>query len=1111
MKDIWKNTQLFSDISMAFSKGIDRLSITGLIGSAGASLVAGLVNRFDRPVAVVVKDGEEARKWLKDIKFFLSEPGKEILSDQRSFSEPAIRTELAGRVILFPDFSDRSEKDPDAQAGFNAHAHASLHCLHYQKNPVAIVPASFLGIHTGDSRQFKEFGTHLLTGMEISIRSIIESLADMGYERVFRVEKPGEYAQRGGILDIFIPVYTLPVRIEYFGNEILSIREFDPLTQRSISRVNNVYLTNVVKQEPEIKKSTFYESLSDWFESEPVMFWIEPDSIIEILKACDSQIFQDINRRLLPGRPSIVGDIVTLGQVGNDGCFEMPISAVPEFNGDYRRLVQAFRKWTAENYQITVVYYRESLRKLVNERLVFDDEAFDEVLSDQPEKSHRSVKNGKLIEFLPGELSRGFLLPEVGAVFITERDIVGLKRKQSWQRKEETEFALSFRDLSPGDLVVHVDHGIGRYDGLHRLSVAGKERDFLLLRYADEQKLYIPVDKLFLVQRYLSSSDTPPPLDRIGGTVWKTKKKKVHESVLRLAAELLDLFSRREVAQGFSFPADDLWHQEFDMGFEYEETPDQLLAIHQVKADMEKAKPMDRIVCGDVGFGKTEVAMRAAFKAASGGKQVAVLAPTTILTQQHFRSFQKRFERFPIKIAMLSRFLTARDKKNVLKGIADGTVDIVIGTHAILGGEVHFKDLGLLIIDEEHRFGVRHKEKLKKMRASIDVLTLTATPIPRTMNMALLGLREISLINTPPDARRPIKTKIVKFDRSLIRQAILEEINRGGQVYFVHNRVQSIAAVAEMLKKLVPEAKFEISHGQMKESELEKVMLRFLEKEFDVLICTTIIESGLDIPSVNTIIINRADKLGLAQLYQLRGRVGRDRYQAYAWLMVPSSGKIASKAMQRLTAIHQALELGAGFGLATRDLDIRGAGDILGHNQHGHISAVGFEMYCRLIKDAVKEIKGEISLESEECDIRIPSEMAIPEEYIERPAARLEVYRRFSNANDWEQINQILQNLKDQYGDPPDAVETIAYIAGIRICANRLSISKIDYKSGAVTAVFRETTPLQPETMLELIAKKPNLYRFIPPHSLVINLDGQKSDDLVRKAHYALQKICSLV
>ncbi|MGB3975656.1 MAG: TRCF domain-containing protein, partial [bacterium] len=343
------------------------------------------------------------------------------------------------------------------------------------------------------------------------------------------------------------------------------------------------------------------------------------------------------------------------------------------------------------------------------------------------------------------------------------------------------------------------------------------------------------------------------------------------------------------------------------------------------------------------------------------------------------------------------------------------------------------------------------------------------------------------------------------------RQAILEEINRGGQVYFVHNRVQSIAAVAEMLKKLVPEAKFEISHGQMKESELEKVMLRFLEKEFDVLICTTIIESGLDIPSVNTIIINRADKLGLAQLYQLRGRVGRDRYQAYAWLMVPSSGKIASKAMQRLTAIHQALELGAGFGLATRDLDIRGAGDILGHNQHGHISAVGFEMYCRLIKDAVKEIKGEISLESEECDIRIPSEMAIPEEYIERPAARLEVYRRFSNANDWEQINQILQNLKDQYGDPPDAVETIAYIAGIRICANRLSISKIDYKSGAVTAVFRETTPLQPETMLELIAKKPNLYRFIPPHSLVINLDGQKSDDLVRKAHYALQKICSLV
>ena len=1111
MKDIWKNTQLFTDVSKALSEDIDRLLIAGLVGSAGASLVASLVNQLERSAVIVVKDGNEARQWLKDLKFFLSEPGREILSDERSFSEPAIRAESAGRVILFPEHRKTSENDQESPSSFTAFAHASLHSLQHQKLPIAVIPASFLGIHTGSSKQFKESSSHLLTGMEISIRSIIESLAELGYERVFRVESPGEFAQRGGILDIFIPVYTFPVRIEYFGNEILSIREFDPLTQRSISRVNTVHLTNVVKQDQEIESVIFYDSLLDWFESEPAIFWIEPDSIIEVLRTYDRQKFQNINWRNLPGKPSVIGGIVTHSHTEDTGYFEMPVSAIPDFNGDYRRLVQDFRKWTADNLQITVVYYRESLRKLVNERLTFDQADYDDALPAQHEKPYRSGKNGKLIEFLPGELSRGFLLPEAQMIFITERDIVGLKRKQSWQRKEESEFALSLRDLSPGDLVVHVDHGIGRYDGLYRLSVTGKERDFLLLRYADEQKLYIPVDKLYLVQRYLSSSNTAPPLDRIGGTAWKTKKKKVHESVLRLAAELLDLFSRREVAKGFPFPADDLWHQEFDMGFEYEETPDQLQAIHQVKTDMEKAKPMDRIVCGDVGFGKTEVAMRAAFKAASGGKQVAVLAPTTILTQQHFRSFQKRFERFPIKVAMLSRFLTARDKKNVLKGITDGTVDIVIGTHALLGADVNFKDLGLLIIDEEHRFGVRHKEKLKKMRANIDVLTLTATPIPRTMNMALLGLREISLINTPPDERRPIKTKIVKFDLALIRQAILEEINRGGQVYFVHNRVQSIAVVAEMLTKLVPEAKFEISHGQMKESDLEKVMLRFLEKEFDVLICTTIIESGLDIPSVNTIIINRADQLGLAQLYQLRGRVGRDRYQAYAWLMIPSTGKIASKAIQRLSAIHHAIELGAGFGLATQDLDIRGAGDILGPNQHGHISAVGFEMYCRLIREAVNEIKGEVTVESRECDIRIPCEMAIPEEYIERPAARLEVYRRFSNARDTEQIDQILQNLKDQYGDPPEAVKTMAYIAGIRICADRLSISKIDYKSDAVVAVFRDSTPLTPETILDLITNKPKLYQFIPPHNLVINMHNQQGNDLAGKALYALQKICLLV
>jgi transcription-repair coupling factor (superfamily II helicase) len=1112
MKAMWTHTELFQTISRVFQDNSDQLVITGLIGSQGASLVAGLVKRFERASAVVVRDAEEARKWFRDIKFFLSEQGDEILSNESSFNEPAVRTEAAGRVILFPGYSGQSENGRDSQAIFHAHAQAALHSVQYQKHPVAVIPASFLGVHTGRRRQFSELSLRLYKGVEIAIKTVIESLGGMGYERVLRVESPGEFTQRGGILDIFVPVYTFPVRIEYFGNEILSIREFDPLTQRSISRVNTVHVTRAVKQNRETESVSFFNCLAEWFESDPAIFWIEPDVIIETLRKQDPGGFKDMNRRMLPGSPSVIGDIVTHGRMGSGTYFELPVLPVPEFNGDYRKMVDAFRAWTDDNYQIAVVYYRESLRKLVSERLAIEDTEWGMDGPNWTEKRHRDAENGaRPTVFLPGELSKGFRLPQARVVFVTERDIVGLKRKQPWRRKDESDAALSFRDLNPGDLVVHVDHGIGRYDGLHRLIVDGKERDFLLLRYAEQQKLYIPVDKLFLVQRYLSSSDSPPPLDRMGGVAWKTKKKKVRESVLRLAAELLDLFSRREVIKGFSFPADDIWQHEFEMDFEYEETPDQLQAIHQIKTDMEKARPMDRIVCGDVGFGKTEVAMRAAFKAAAGGKQVALMAPTTILTQQHFRSFRKRFEKFPIRIAMVSRFLSACDKKNVLKEISRGTVDIVIGTHAILGEGVHFKDLGLVIIDEEHRFGVRHKEKLKKLRTSVDVLMLTATPIPRTMNMALLGLREISLINTPPDARRPIKTRIVKFDLRLIRQAILDEINRGGQVYFVHNRVQSIAAVADMLAKLVPEAKIEISHGQMKESALEKVMLRFLEKEFNVLVCTTIIESGLDIPSVNTIIINRADKLGLAQLYQLRGRVGRDRYQAFAWLMIPASRTVTPKAMQRLAAIQQALELGAGFSLATRDLDIRGAGDILGPNQHGHISAVGFDMYCRLIRDAVKEIKGETAEVSRECDIKIPCEMAIPEEYIETPAARLEVYRRFSNADEPEQVNRILENLKDQYGEPPDAVKILGFIAGIRISATRLSISKLDYQSGAVRAVFRETTPLKPEAVMELIVNKPDLYQFVPPHSLIITIGNLSGNDPVRKTHYALQKICSMV
>ncbi len=741
--------------------------------------------------------------------------------------------------------------------------------------------------------------------------------------------------------------------------------------------------------------------------------------------------------------------------------------------------------WRRKQFKVRIVYRRESVRQVVERRVAQAELDHTTVIHhDQPVSSDTGTGETGPV-FMPGRLSRGFRLLNQGWVFLSEQDVIGKKKRQVWRKAERVE-GLSFRDLKPDDFVVHIDHGIGRYQGLQQLTVNGRIRDFLLLSYAENQKLYLPVDRLNLIQRYTGVKGASPPLDRLGGTTFNKRKKRVKESVLKLAAELLKLFSRREVIQGYPFPVDDAWQREFELGFEYEETPDQLRAISEIKQDMERARPMDRIVCGDVGYGKTEVAMRAAFKAAVNGKQVAILVPTTILAQQHFHSFIKRFSAFPLQVAMLSRFLKPRDKTAVRKGLESGSVDVVVGTHGLLADTLKYKDLGLVIIDEEHRFGVKHKERLKQFRARVDVLTMTATPIPRTLNLAMLGLREISMINTPPEARLPIMTKVARFDRSLIRDAILKEMNRGGQIYFVHNRVQSIYALSVMLKTLVPEARFEIAHGQMSESNLEKIMLRFMEQEFDVLISTTIIESGLDIPTVNTIVINRADRLGLAQLYQLRGRVGRDRLQAYAYLLVPASKAMTPTARDRLAAIREAEELGFGFKLATRDMEIRGAGDILGPSQHGQITAVGFEMYCRLIREAVQELKGEQVDDLPDCEIKIPGELVIPDKFIPEPSHRLDIYRRFSSVLEDEDVDGVLAELKDQYGDVPQEIQTLAEMARLRLLARSAHLEVIEFQKGTIKVVFRDSTPIKPEKIMGLLMSQPQRFSFNPPNTLKI-------------------------
>ncbi|MBN1296142.1 transcription-repair coupling factor [bacterium] len=1111
MKSVWTGTDIFKDILETVCSGLSPVHVCGQLDASGVSFVAELSQSLHRRILIVAPDGEIAARWVRDMKFFLAESGREMVSEDTGNREPAVRAEAAGRVILFPEFRGQETDAREDATIFRAHLNASLHRIQESDWGVAIVPASFLAVRMEDPGRFHSAFLELRSGADYRVHDLMNRLMESGYQRVMRVETPGDFAYRGGILDVYIPLYSLPVRIEFFGDEIVSIREFDALTQRSISRVKTVRISSAADTGQDIQKEPFFNRLSHWFGVDVITVWLDPDRIIHSLTHLIPGWSLPSGRSRLPGNPSILWDIVEDLSPSSTSAFMLPGRQISEFNGDYRAMVNAFRQWIHQGYDIIVVHHRETVRKVVSERLTVAEIELDDLPEIDRRQWRRLPQQEPVgVTFVTGMLSNGFLIESARLVCITERDIVGRKERQPWRRADDLEQGVSFQDLHPGDLVVHVNHGIGRYDGLHRLKVDGKERDFLLLRYADDQKLYLPVDRLNHIQKYQAASSARPPLDKIGGVTFEKRKKKVRESVLKLAAELLKLFSQREVVTGFSFPPDDAWQREFELGFEYEETPDQLRAIVDIKEDMQAARPMDRIVCGDVGYGKTEVAMRAAFKAAVAGRQVAVLVPTTILAQQHFRSFQKRFQPFPVKIAMLSRFLNDRDRTEVIKQIADGSVDVVIGTHALLADSVRFANLGLLIIDEEHRFGVKHKERLKQMRTKIDVLTLTATPIPRTLNMSLLGLREISLINTPPETRLPIRTHILKFNRERIREAILDEVNRGGQVFFVHNRVQSIGMLTDMLRKLVPEVRFAIAHGQMSETKLEAIMLQFLEKEFDVLVCTTIIESGLDISSVNTIIINRADQLGLAQLYQLRGRVGRDRYQAVALLLVPASRIIRDKARERLSAIKEAIELGSGFRLATRDLDLRGAGDLLGANQHGHISAVGFDMYCRMIREAVQDLRGEHVEDVPECDIRLPYELAIPQDYIEDPAERLELYRRFSFMRTTETLDALMYALRDRYGDPPAEVLHLAELTAIRITARVLSTTVLEYKNGMLIAEFHDTTPLKPETIMTLLVRTPNKFQFSPPRTLFIRLDAIRPDDLLRKTRDELEALVQI-
>lgn len=805
-------------------------------------------------------------------------------------------------------------------------------------------------------------------------------------------------------------------------------------------------------------------------------FVVPPDTLLVPFETVTTQIEQ---------YPVISASLAPPREIADNKLAPMPFEMEPLVlpSGNYQTVINQIKTWVHQQKQVHLFCETPQQSKRVTEILAERDLL-------PPD-----------IDISVGAISQGFLNEPLNLVVISEDELFGNRRHRPIRRRPSTDGTpiLSLIDLKVGDYVVHVSHGIAVYDGIRRLDIDGKSQDFLVLKYNDDNILYVPTYQVDLVQKYIGSKDETyrPRLDRLGGPSWQRRKERVRASIQEMADELLNLYALREARKGYSFPAEIPWQTEFEALFPYQETDDQLQAIADVKTDMESERPMDRLVCGDVGYGKTEVALRAAFKAVMSEKQVAILVPTTILALQHYDTFEKRFQEFPVRVEMLNRFRTPKEIKQIKEGLAKGNIDVVVGTHSLLSKTVTFDNLGLLIVDEEHRFGVKHKEKIKQFKETIDVLTLTATPIPRTLHMSLVGIRDFSVINTPPADRLPIQTHVMPYDSEVIREAIRSELGRGGQVFFVHNRVQDIQSIALTVQQLVPDARVAVAHGQMPERELESVMLEFVRHKHDILVCTMIIESGLDIPNVNTILINRADALGLAQLYQLRGRVGRATAQAYGYLFYPQHHAITEGAQKRLRVIEEFTDLGSGFKIALRDLEIRGTGNILGAEQHGHIVTVGYELYCKLLEEAVMALKGEKVEASIDTRINLPVEAYLPDDYVPDSRQKVSVYKKIAGLKEDAGLKELREELQDRYGPLPEPVEMLLEIANIKQLSNRLGISIIVAGKEQVKVTFDEQNPrINVKKFIEIVHKNKNI-QLQPPAQLKIRMPGMTGANML--------------
>jgi transcription-repair coupling factor (superfamily II helicase) len=1075
-----------------------------LLEPAKPYFLAGLQHDLNQPMLVVVASENRARDLAQQIEAWAERPDQVCLL-------PAPE----------PLFYERLPSHPST-------AQARLRALQTlapgasRAVVVASIRALMRAVIAPD--EFRHLSRVIRTGEAVRPDELVSSLIGLGYSGEPIVEYPGSFSRRGGILDIFPVDATVPVRLEYFGNEIDTIREFDPSSQRSqrprselrltpsrevslgtaealaalhaidISELGEAAAAQWARDLERLAEHVGFEGLEfyapylaqhgilDYLSADSLVVVDEPASVAaaadELATQAEELRAELIERGELPrGFRQAYFDRSTLearfgafrrlsltwqedderrsashvrAEVERLGRFA-DLRPVPSYAGQLRAALDDVERW--RQTQVTTLLVTQQSSRLAD--LLAEQGTPAGVVGDVP----AAPEPGALL-LVHGSLGEGFELTPAGTggglVVLTDRELFGWTKpaRTAPVRRPNREAFLS--DLTPGDYVVHVDHGVGRFARMLRLATESGEREYLVLEYAAGDKLYVPADQTDRVSRYVGIGEQAPTLHRLGTSDWNRTRSRVKAAVRELAAELLRLYAARQVKPGHAFGPDTVWQHELEDAFPYVETTDQLQAIGEVKEDMEEPRPMDRLLCGDVGYGKTEVALRAAFKAVNDGRQVGVLVPTTILAQQHFNTFRERLQAFPIRVEMLSRFRSDKEQKQVIDALASGQVDICIGTHRLVQKDVVFKNLGLLIVDEEQRFGVLHKEHFKKLRTEVDVLTLSATPIPRTLHLALVGARDLSVMETPPEDRLPIRTSITEYDEGLIREVVLREIDRGGQVFFVHNRVQTIYQMAQRLGDLVPHASIVVGHGQMPEEQLEKVMLDFAGGRYDVLVCSTIIESGLDIPNVNTIVVNRADTFGLAQLYQLRGRVGRGANRAYAYFVTPKDRQLSEIAEKRLRTIFEASDLGAGYRIALKDLEIRGAGNLLGAEQHGHVASVGFHLYTQMLAEAVKTLKGELVPERPNVVLDLPLTAYLPATYVEDEQARLNLYARLATLDDDSKVGELLLELRDRFGEPPEPALNLIFLVQLKLLAAKAGITKLTADGDQVVLQFGE-------------------------------------------------------